>query len=99
MKFQERVWELLKQIPKGRVTTYKIIAEKMNSGAYRVVGRACHNNPYFPIAACHRVVNSNGFVGGFSKGIEEKIRLLGKEGIKIKNKKIVDFDKILFNFS
>jgi len=98
MKFQERVWKLLKQIPKGKITTYKIIAKKLNTKAYRAVGNACHNNPYFPVAACHRVVYSNGFVGGFADGTKKKIKLLQKEGIKIKNGKILNFNKILFKF-
>ena len=98
MKFQKKVWELLKQIPKGKITTYKIIAKKLNSKAYRAVGNACHNNPYFPVAACHRVVRSDGFVGGFADGTEEKIKLLRREGIKIENGKILDFNKVLFKF-
>lgn len=99
MKFQERVWELLKKIPKGKVTTYGEIASALNTKAYRAVGTACHNNPYSPIAACHRVVKSNGDIGGFSSGIKKKIKMLEKEGVKVKNGKIVDFDKILFKFS
>jgi len=98
MKFQEKVWELLKQIPKGKVTTYKIIAEKLNTMVYRAVGNACHNNPYFPVAACHRVIRSDGFVGGFGSGTKKKIKLLQKEGIKIEDGKVLDFDKVLFKF-
>jgi methylated-DNA-[protein]-cysteine S-methyltransferase len=99
MKFQGKVWELLKEIPRGKVTTYGLIARKLKTKAYRAVGNACHNNPYFPIAACHRVVRSDGFVGGYASGTKEKIKILKKEGIKIKNNKIVNFDKILFKFS
>lgn len=98
MKFQKKVWELLKQIPKGKITTYKIIAKKLNTKAYRAVGNACHNNPYFPVAACHRVVRSDGFVGGFADGTEKKIKLLRREGIKIENGKILNFNKLLFKF-
>jgi len=98
MSFQERVWELLKQIPKGKVTTYKIIANKLGTKAYRAVGNACHNNPYAPKAACHRVVNSDGKVGGFRSGIENKIKLLEKEGIKIKDGKISDLENKLYYF-
>lgn len=98
MSFQQKVWELLKQIPEGKVTTYKIIAEKLGTKAYRAVGNACHNNPYAPKAACHRVVNSDGKLGGFRGGVENKINLLGKEGIKIKDGKIQDFEKVLFKF-
>lgn len=98
MQFNEKVLELTKRIPKGRVTTYKLIAEKLNTHAYRAVGTALHNNKRPIIIPCHRVVNSNGFVGGYAKGIKQKIRLLKKEGIEIKNKKIEDFEKVLFRF-
>ena len=88
----------MKQIPKGKVTTYKIIANKLGTKAYRAVGNACHNNPYAPKAACHRVVNSDGKVGGFRSGIENKIKLLEKEGIKIKDGKISDLENKLYYF-
>ncbi len=98
MQFNEKVLKLTKRIPKGKVTTYKIIAEKLNIRAYRAVGTALHNNKRPIIIPCYRVVNSNGFVGGYGKGIKKKIELLKKEGIKIKNKKIQDFEKVLFRF-
>lgn len=97
MSFQERVWDLLKQIPKGKVTSYKIIAEKLGSKAYRAVGNACHNNPFAQVP-CHRVVNHNGYIGGYGSEIEKKIELLKKEGIKVKNNKIADFENVLFRF-
>ncbi len=98
MSFQQKVWQLLKQIPRGKVTTYKIIAEKLGTKAYRAVGNACHNNPYAPEAACHRVVNSDGRIGGFRSGVENKIKLLEKEGVKTKGGKIQNFKKVLFKF-
>ncbi|MEM4336502.1 MAG: MGMT family protein [Candidatus Woesearchaeota archaeon] len=96
--FKEKVWELCKQIPCGRVSTYKEIAKKLEIKGYRAVGNALNKNPYSPEVPCHRVVCSNGKVGGFSKGIEKKINLLKKEGIKIENNRIADFEKILYNF-
>lgn len=96
--FNQKVYDLIKEIPKGRVSTYAIIAKKLNTKAYRAVGNACHNNPYFPLVACYRVVYSNEFVGGFAGGVKKKIELLRKEGIKIENGKILDFDKVLFKF-
>ena len=98
MQFNEKVLKLTKRIPKGRVTTYKIIAEKLNTHAYRAVGTALHNNKRPIIIPCHRVVNSDGFIGGYAKGINKKIKLLKKEGIKIKSKKIEDFEKVLLRF-
>jgi len=98
MKFSEKVLELTKKIPKGKVTTYKIIAKKLNTRAYRTVGTALHKNKRPIIIPCHRVVNSNGFVGDYGKGIKKKIELLKKENVKIKNNKIQDFEKVLFRF-
>jgi len=98
MSFQEKVWELLEKIPEGKVTTYKIIAEKLGTKAYRAVGNACHNNPHTPKAACHRVVNSNGRIGEFRSGLGKKVKLLEKEGIKVENGKIQNFEKVLFQF-
>ena len=98
MTFSENVLELTKKVPKGKVTTYKIIAEKLNTIAYRAVGTALHNNKKPIIIPCHRVVNSSGFVGGYGKGIKKKIELLRKEGIEIKNKKIINFEKVLLRF-
>jgi len=103
MKFDERVWELMKNIPRGKVTTYGLIAKKLNTRAYRAVGNACRNNPYAPIVPCHRVVRSNGSIGGFGgktsgKSVERKTRLLKKEGVRVKNGRIVGFEKVLFKF-
>ena len=98
MLFKEKVLKLTKRIPKGKVTTYKLIAEKLKTHAYRAVGTALHNNNRPIIIPCHRVVNSDGFIGGYAKGIKQKIRLLKKEGINIKNKKIINFEKFLFRF-
>jgi len=97
MKFEE-VWQLLRKIPRGKVTTYGLIAKKLHSKGYRAVGTACNRNPYSPAAACHRVVCSDGSIGGFASGIKKKILLLEKEGVKVKNGKVVDFEKVLFKF-
>ena len=96
MNFNKRVWNICKKIPKGKVSTYKEIAEALKTKAYRAVGNALNNNPYAPKVPCHRVINSNGNIGGFAKGIKSKIKLLEKEGIKIKNNKVIDFKKVLY---
>ena len=103
MRFEERVWDLMKKIPKGKVTTYKIIAETMESQAYRAVGNACRRNPYAPQVPCHRVVNSDGQIGGFGgetsgKNITQKIHLLKREGIDVEDGKITNFKKVLFRY-
>lgn len=98
MKFNEKVYESMRKIPKGKVTSYKILAEKVGTKAYRAVGNACKNNPNAPEVPCHRVVNHSGKLGGFSSGLENKIKLLEKEGVKVKDGKIVDFEKKMFRF-
>lgn len=103
VNFDEKVWKLMQRIPKGRVTTYSMIAKKLNTRAYRAVGNACRKNPYAPRVPCHRVVRTDGTVGGFGgktsgKTVEKKIRLLRKENVEIKNGKITNFEKVLFRF-
>lgn len=88
MKFSERCYTLLRKVPRGKVTTYKSIAHALNTKAYRAVGSAMKNNPYAPQVPCHRVINSNGKIGGFAHGTEKKIALLKSEGIEIRNNKI-----------
>lgn len=96
MNFNEKVYNLVKKIPKGKISTYGIIAKKLNSKAYRTVGNALNKNNSKQIP-CHRVINSNGFIGKFNKGTKNKIKLLKKEGIKIKSNKL-DLKRYLYKF-
>lgn len=93
-QFQKKVYELCKKVPKGKVTTYKAIAEKMGTKAYRAVGTALNKNSFKKVP-CHRVVGSNGHLVGFAHGLKKKAELLRKEGINIKNNRIEDFDNVL----
>jgi len=76
----------------------RAIARKLGSKGYRAVGMACHRNPYAPAAACHRVICSDGNIGGFASGVKKKIRMLEKEGVKVRKNKIVNLEKILYKF-
>ena len=79
----------LNSIPKGRVVTYKDIARLVGApAAYRAVGNAVGKNPDAPKVPCHRVVASDGTLGGYSGGLPVKIRLLKKEGVEIRNGRI-----------
>jgi methylated-DNA-[protein]-cysteine S-methyltransferase len=86
--FDKRCYDNLRKVPKGKVTTYKALANSLGSKAYRAVGNAMNKNPYSPQVPCHRVINSNGNLGGFASGLKNKIKLLKKEGVEIKNNKI-----------
>ena len=82
-KFQLKVWKFLKTIPRGEVKTYKQVAQGINSPkSARAVANACGKNPYAPEVPCHRVIRSDGKLGGFSAsgGIKAKKKLLKKEG-------------------
>ena len=96
--FNEQCYQLLKQIPKGKVVTYGDIAHALHGKAYQAVGNAMGANPNPIIVPCHRVVKSNGEVGNYASGMEKKIELLRSEGVKIENNKVVDFDAVRFQF-
>jgi len=99
MKFNEKIYALLKKVPKGKVTTYKDLANAAGTKAYRAVGTAMNKNPYAPHVPCHRVVNNDGRIGGFARGTNEKIKLLKKEGISIKEDKIINFKEVLYKYN
>jgi len=95
--FSERCYEILRKVPKGKVTTYKKIAAALGTKAYRAVGNAMNRNPHAPHVPCHRVVCSDGRVGGFASGTRKKISMLKREGIKIVKGKI-NLKKYLHRF-
>ena len=85
-KFQLKVWKYLKTIPKGKVKTYKQVAIGIKSTkSARAVANACAKNPYAPKIPCHRVIRSDGALGGYSGrgGIRQKLKLLRSEKVLI----------------
>ena len=85
-KFQLKVWNYLKTIPKGTVKTYKQVAIAIKSPkTARAVANACGKNPYAPKIPCHRVIRSDRGLGGYSGrgGIKTKLRLLRSEKVNI----------------
>ena len=84
--FQKMVWAEIKKIPRGKTITYKELAIKIGKPkAYRAVANACAKNPLLEIIPCHRVIRSDGKMGGYmgKKGIERKKKLLESEGVKL----------------
>jgi O-6-methylguanine DNA methyltransferase len=78
--FQRKVWDQISKIPYGELRTYKWIASEIgNSSAVRAVGNAVGRNPVPPIIPCHRVIRTDGNLGGFSSGISLKKWLLKLE--------------------
>lgn len=77
--FTQKVLEVVSKIPKGKTLTYKEVAQKAgNPKAYRAVGNILNKN-YDPKIPCHRVVRSDGKVGGYNRGEKKKLALLKKE--------------------
>jgi len=98
-ELQLKVWEKLKEIPEGKVTTYKYLAKALKSRAVRAVATAVGKNPNAPEVPCHRVVLSSGKIGDYTHplGVKRKIELLMQEGIEVdKNGYIIDFEDKLF---
>ena len=85
------------EIPEGKVSTYRRIAEKIGKPrAYRAVGNALHKNPLAPIIPCHRVVRSDGYLSGDEESVMvRRLRLL-EEGIPVEGNRVKLSEKILF---
>jgi methylated-DNA-[protein]-cysteine S-methyltransferase len=81
--FAERVYEVVKKIPKGKVLTYAEVAKRAgNPKAFRAVGNILNKN-YDKTIPCHRVVRSDGTMGGYNRGTKKKKAILKKEGYLI----------------
>lgn len=85
--FQKKLYKIIKTIPKGKVMTYKEVASALgNPLLARAVGNALNKNQDQNVP-CHRVIRSDGFIGGYNKGAKKKIEILESEGIKIDKKR------------
>jgi len=91
--FQERVYAICRKIPRGKTMTYGEIAKILESSP-RAVGQALKRNPYAPIVPCHRVIHTDGRIGGYNgiKDSKKKIKLLKQEGVRIIDGAIVKND-------
>ncbi len=97
-EFQSRVLKLVSTIPNGKVTTYKELARALGRpSACRAVANALAKNPHLVKIPCHRVVRSDGRIGGYKLGTLQKAKLLAAEGVEVINKK-VDLAKYMFHF-
>ncbi len=95
--FRRIFYDMVKQIPEGRVTTYGALARALGDiKAARGVGQMLNQNPYPGVVPCHRVVRSDGTIGGFATGVEKKIKMLAAEGVKVENGSVSSFEEIFF---
>ena len=99
MTLSTKVYRKLLQVPKGKVTSYGDLAKAVGlENGQRAIGMIMKKNPFPVIVPCHRVVKSDGKIGGYVYGERVKSQMLTKEGIKIKDGKIIDFGKEKFYF-
>lgn len=99
MNLDKKIYKKLLEVPEGKITTYGELAKAVGiKNGQRAVGRIMNKNPYPVIIPCHRVVKSDGKVGGYAYGQQVKINMLSKEGIKIKEDKILDWENSVYRF-
>ena len=99
MKIDKKIYKKLLEVPEGKVTTYGDLAKAVGiTNGQRAVGKIMNKNPFPVIIPCHRVVKSDGKVGGYAYGEKIKTNMLKNEGIKIKNGKILDWEKTVYRF-
>ena len=99
MNLDKEIYKKLLEVPEGKITTYGELAKAVGfTNGQRAIGKIMNKNPYPVIIPCHRVVKSDGKVGGYAYGKEIKIKILKKEGIKIKDGKILDLENTIYRF-
>ena len=99
MNLSQQVYKKLLEVPEGNVTTYLELSKAVGlKNGQRVIGQIMKNNPFPAIVPCHRVVKSDGKIGGYAYGQNVKANMLKKEGIKIQNGKILDWNKTFYQF-
>jgi len=99
MNLDKKIYKKLLEVPEGKITTYGELAKAVGiKNGQRIVGKIMNKNPYPVIIPCHRVVKSDGKVGGYAYGEQVKIKMLTNEGIKIKNDKILDWENTVYRF-
>ena len=88
--FERKVYKVVTRIPRGKICSYKDIAVKIGEPkAYRAVANALKANPFVGKVPCHRVIKSDGTIGGFSRGVEIKKRMLKAEGLTVKGDTVI----------
>ncbi len=99
MNLDKKIYKKLLEVPKGKITTYGELAKAVGlKNGQRAVGKIMNKNPYPVIIPCHRVVKSDGKIGGYAYGEEIKSYMLTREGIIIKNGKILDLENKIYRF-
>ena len=97
--FAKKVYFYCKKVPRGKVTTYGMIASCLGKPmSSRAVGGALNKNPHAPEVPCHRVVGFDGSLVGFASGVKERERMLREEGVEVVGGK-VDLERYGFSLN
>ena len=95
-EFEKKVLQIVKKIKKGKLSTYQLVAQAVGHPlAWRAVGNALNKNPHAPTIPCHRVIKSNGEIGGYAQGSHQKKKILRQEGIPCQKNRVLNFRKYL----
>ena len=98
--FQKCVYAAISRIPRGRVSTYKLVAQAIGCGAPRAVGQALKVNPFAPKVPCHRVIASDLRIGGFQgktggAAVRRKLALLAGEGVRFGKGRLSEAGRVI----
>jgi methylated-DNA-[protein]-cysteine S-methyltransferase len=98
--FQQKVYDALVKIPRGKVTTYKLLAESLRCRSAQAIGQALRKNPFAPKVPCHRVIKTDFTIGGYSgavggEKIRRKLELLKQEGVAFSGGKLADQQRVI----
>ena len=98
--FQTKVYEALKLIPKGKVTTYKLLGKFIGCASSQAIGQALKKNPFAPEVPCHRVIKTDLSIGGYygavsGQKITDKLKVLSGEGVVFEDGNLVDPTQVI----
>ncbi|TFH17597.1 MAG: MGMT family protein [Lentisphaerales bacterium] len=102
-QFELRVYRATTKIPRGRVTTYGLLARHIRCRSAQAIGQALSRNPFAPEVPCHRVIASDMTLGGFAgrsggKTVARKNELLAAEGVEFRTGRLLDPERRLYRF-
>lgn len=96
--FQKKVYDALLLVPKGKVTTYKLLGDFIGCRSAQAIWQALTRNPHAPEVPCHRVIKTDGTIGGYAFWVSEKRAILNREGIYFDSwDKLINTD-IIYSF-
>ena len=98
-EFEQRVYAAIARIPRGRVSTYRLVAQAIGCGSAQAVGQALRRNPFAPRVPCHRVIASDLSIGGFAghtagREIRRKLDILAREGVRFEGGRLADKGRV-----